>query len=297
MRVGGHFFRTADLRARGWSKHRIAKAFAEGRLFKLERGLYSKEPPSGNTYLRAYARAHPELVFTGRTAASVYFDRPVELPIEAEAPCGKLVGRGYDNLIVVKSRSLSSKTFRGVPVATALGAATWLARSSIDEAAAFLADFYSGPRGVALLDQHLGEKNRITGPLREALAIASAGSDSKAEQQLFGALRKAGLRVEQNVVVGKYRFGGQIKGTKILLELDSYNHHSAENKSTFVQDRWKANYGAWRGYVVLRYSGGCVYHHLKIVVAQIQAMVDASDEQWFEQEPVWRWHRAVEMWA
>ncbi|CAB0667939.1 hypothetical protein CIP107570_02189 [Corynebacterium diphtheriae] len=46
-----------------------------------------------------------------------------------------------------------------------------------------------------------------------------------------------------------------------MIEIDGYFYHNAgaENKNTFVNDRWKMNDAAVRGYLVLRYPASSVF--------------------------------------
>lgn len=56
-----------------------------------------------------------------------------------------------------------------------------------------------------------------------------------------------------------------------MIEVDGYFYHNAgaENKNIFVNDRWKMNDAAVRGYLVLRYPASSVFEELDTIVGQV----------------------------
>lgn len=303
----GTVYRTAQLEELGIGRRRRQALVTQGQLHRVEHGVYCTAPPEGGLLLRAVAHTRPHLAFSGVTARQIHDGVPTTTPLEA------VVQRPHNYrsgpLVTVRQvRTLATRTVNGHRVVPPVGAVGDLLAEDSATARAFLERHYAGREGNATLAADLAAMGPLPPALRTLLASASIASDSKSEQTLARALKARGITLTQNFPLGHYHWDFAIPHAKILIDLDSFRYHAAladgENERTFVIDRWKANDGARRGWLVLHYTGECVYRHLDRVVEQV-----ADTVTWrtgnrrtrstppallpCEVAPPWTWHHTL----
>ena len=301
----GSVYRTAQLEKLGVTKHRREKLLEEGRLHRIAQGLYSTAPASAETLLCAFRITRPHLVYAGPTARQIHDRQPVGLPLHALVQRPQSY-RSTGQLRVKQVRTLPFRRVDGHRVVLPVAAVGDLLDSDPHTARSFLEHHYAGRDGNASLAADLSRLGRVSPALRTLIASASIASDSRSEQKLARALKSEGVEVIQNVLLGHYHWDYVIPAARILIELDSHRYHAAlpggANERTFIVDRWKANDGARRGWLVLRYTGDCVYRHLDKIVAQVVDTIrwrqaDGGPDTTFvpellpfEVQPPWSWH-------
>ncbi|MDO5668383.1 MAG: type IV toxin-antitoxin system AbiEi family antitoxin domain-containing protein [Corynebacterium sp.] len=305
----GTVYRAAQLKELGIGRRRREELLKEGRLHRVEHGVYCTAPAEGDLLLEAVALTRPHLVFAGATARQIYDGKTVITPLKGQ------VARPHTYqdtplLTVTQVRSLPHRSVNGHRVVTPLAAIRDLLDTDASAVRTFLEKHYAGREGNTTLAADLQQFPRLPASLRDIIASASIASDSKSEQTLARALKIAlkgrGVSVIQNHELGFYHWDYAIPEAKILIDLDSFRYHAAlpsgENETTFIIDRWKANDGARRGWLVLHYTGECVYRHANKVVEQIVDTVvwrlngggPSSDilpaRLSFEDTSLFRWH-------
>lgn len=287
---------TAELQRRGITRRRIARLVEQGRLHRVERGIYTTSPPEGRLLLTALSARRQLLVFTGLTAFQLYSGQEITVPVAARVPYGRSV-TGTPLLHLRQSRVLFHRELHGVRVVSPLAAVADLLtqRGPEDrELIRFLELQYSGRHGRPQLEDDLARLGRVPTRLAHLVQRSAVGADSNSERRVFRALKKQGVVVLQNQLIGPYFWDGVIPEAGIAIEIDSYRYHGlgphGENHQAFVRDRWKANHATRAGYRVLRFTGEYVYHHLKAVIMEIMAAVE--QEKPGRESPVWKWHGA-----
>lgn len=296
-----------QLKQRGLTQHKVRVALKEGTLHRIARGVYTLREPQGQLLLQALLVARPELVFTGETAAALLLGEEVHTPVQALTTFNRraVSSELYE---IKQARAVPCVDVGGIPVVIPIRAAQDLARTKPARAQRLVERYYSSHAGVAEFERHVATLSRIPRYLRTILDGAAIGADSELERRLFRALRSAGLRVSQNVLIAGYRFDGLVEG-RFIVEVDCYQYHHAqiipgdnETTATFVRDRWKSNIAHRMGYVVLRYSEMEIDFHLNEVVEQVQAIVakmpvTEAELTPNEQKPVWTWHTGLRLQA
>lgn len=272
----GTVYRAAQLTELGITRHRRDTMLAEGRLHLVEHGVYSTAQPEGTLLLTGLSLTRPHLVYSGPTARAVFDGTP------PPSPAHGLVARPHayrstPRLTVRQVRTLPFRTVDGHRVVPPAAAVSDLLIDAPGTAREFLEKHYGGRHGNALLAGDLAAMGRTPPALRTVLAGASIASDSKSEQKLARALKARRVTLVQNFRLGHYHWDVALPAAKILIDVDSYRYHGAhgegDNERTFIIDRWKANDGARRGWLVLHYTGECIYRHLDKVVDQIMDTV------------------------
>ena len=285
-------FTTARLRQLGVSRHGIDTLLRRGVLHHADKGVYTSGPPEGRLLLAAVSARRPNLTFAGRTAFQLHSGQEITTPVTARVPHGRST-TGSALLTVRQSRVLYYGEIGGVKVVSPVAAVADLLEWNEGELASFLELQYSGREGRPRLERHLALLGRVPRKLQRIIRRASIGADSESERRVFRALKRRGVKVLQNQLIGPYFWDGVIPGAKIAIEIDSYRYHglgpNGENHQTFVRDRWKANHAVREGYRVLRFTGECVYHHLDAVINEIMAEVENAPARG---TPVWKWHSA-----
>ena len=284
---------SAMLRAQGLSQKQIERLVRSGRLYRVERGVFTTAPPEGELLLRALCHRRPHLVFTGRTALEVREGAAITLPVQCLVPEGKSVHCG-PQMTVQRRRKVRYQVVRGLRVALRAAAVADATDVPDEVLIRCLESEFTGHRGKRWLESEVGHLSRIPARFHALVSRAAIGADSEAERMVARALLARGFEVEQNVRIGNYYFDCLLRKAKVIVEIDGYRYHSAENLETFVRDRWKANHAVRQGYRVLRYSGSCVTHHLAQLVEQIIAAVEGREEMpVVESLPVWEWHHVM----
>lgn len=305
----GTVYRAAQLADLGIGRRQRDALVREGRLHRVEHGVYCTERAEGELLLKAVAVTRPHLVFAGATARQIYDGKTITTPLKGQVARPNT----YQNtplLTVTQVRALPHRTVDGHRVVTPLAAIRDLLDTDTSAARAFLEKHYAGREGNATLAADLRQCPRVPVALRDIIAMSSIASDSASERTLARALKRAlkdrGVTVIQNHKLGFYHWDYAIPEARIVVDLDSFRYHAAlasgDNESTFIIDRWKANDGARRGWLVLHYTGECVYRHADKVIEQIVDTVvwrlngggPSSDilpqRLSFEDTSVFRWH-------
>ncbi|MDO5512570.1 DUF559 domain-containing protein [Corynebacterium sp.] len=296
----GTVLSAAQLAELGIGRRQRDAMMREGRLHRVEHGVFCTEPATGEQLLRALAVNRPHLVFSGPTARAIYDGTPVAPPLHG------LVQRPHSHrstelLTVRQVRTLPCRQVNGHRVVVPAAAVHDLLADDPRAARDFLERHYAGREGNGDLAFDLEQLGTIPRALRTALDASSIASDSKSERTLGRALKARGVTLVQNFPLGHYHWDYAIPAAKILIELDSFRFHAATadgaNERTFIIDRWKANDGARRGWLVLRYTGECVYRHGDKVVEQIMDTItwrlnggDPPEPLACEVAAPWTWH-------
>ncbi|MDD7581449.1 hypothetical protein ACEE23_03690 [Corynebacterium sp. 32222D000AT] len=103
---------TARLREEGIGKRRIRTLLAEGRLFRIHRGVYTDQQPSAHEVATCLLAAYPRAALAGRSAIEVHCGLPLSFPLTLEGP-RTIVG---ENFRVVHSRLRSKQQVNGFRV-------------------------------------------------------------------------------------------------------------------------------------------------------------------------------------
>lgn len=291
-----------ELAAAGWSARQIAAAVRDKKLFRAALGVYCTGPVRRDQRLRAIVLGHPSIIFSGVTAAEIHLGKKHTFPAEAVVERSRGRSRTLEGMVEVRqAQNVTAEIVDGLPVVPVLRAAIGAHERFPHLARELLAESYPGKTGEARLAEDLAAHPRIPKTFRAIIAGSAVGGDSKTERRIFQDLRAAGLKIRQNVLLGPYRYDGEVLGHRTLIEIDSYTHHAVgtdpgesgggvENGRTFVQDRWKQNYAVCRGYRVLRYSATCVDEHSDLIVEQVLGLVRGEEPSGRQASGVWEWH-------
>ncbi len=299
--MSGDILTTGQLRGLGRAK--LAARLTDGTLHRVLRGVYVSGELTGEAVARAVRVGKPRAVFTGLTAAQLYTGEALTLPVHAVVPQGS----GRDDAEHVRfrqGRGLEVRFVGEFPVVTPVRAARDCLADDPVKARFLLEIAYKGPGGQTRMEADLAAFPGAGPALRDLCRAAAVGADSKLERTLFREVRHRGLRVEQNAVIGGYRYDGLVEG-HVVVEVDSYLYHSAQanpeaKNENFIKDRHKANLAQRLGYHVLKYTDSDIDYHLGFCVDQIEALVRTTrsqvrDVELMEKEstPVWNWHHEV----
>ncbi|ALA68538.1 type IV toxin-antitoxin system AbiEi family antitoxin domain-containing protein [Corynebacterium lactis] len=255
-------YSTADLRALGIGEHRTRTLIAEGKLFRIIRGLYV-DSLLPETVAHAIVSHYDDIALSGETAARLHLGIALTLPVFAEGR--KRVDAGA--FAIACSRLPSRTEIRGFPVVEAL----WAARSAPEFAQRILERHYSGKCGQTRLAADLKRMAKVPSWLRSIIGQTPIGSRSEMERRVARPLLSKGYRVRLNQYIGPYCFDLVLSQWKIAIELDSEKYHFNEN--SFISDRWKGNSGAIHGWIVLRFTDACVQWNLREVLAEIEQAI------------------------
>lgn len=302
--MSGDIYTTAELRALGIGSSKLSRAVREGKVFRVMRGVYTTKRPTGRLLLRAVSVGKLQAAFTGRTACELYLKRQrITRPVQAIVPRGLSVPESNELVEFRIGRNVPVQMIDGLRVVSPVRAAmdtseTWLGSET-------LGYYYKGKHGASRLEEDLAAVGRPNTQLIDALRTAPIGGDSNLERTLFSTLRHRGLKVQQNVLIGGYRYDGLVEGT-VLVEVDGYGYHAPftggmpDTFGTFVRDRHKSNLAQRMGYLVLRYADSDIDRHIDFCADQIEAAVRESrhklrDVELLEGErtPVWKWHQGL----
>lgn len=309
--MSGDILTTGDLKTRGLGRTTVAARLAEGTLHRVLRGVYVSGELTGEAVAGAVCVGKPRALFTGLTAAQLYTGETLTLPVHVVVPQGD----GHADTEHVRfrqGRGLEARFVGPFPVVAPIRAARDCLADDPVKARHLLETVYKGPGGQARLEAELAVFPQAGPGLRELCRTAAVGADSKLERTLFRKVRQRGLRVQQNAVIGGYRYDGLVEGY-VVVEVDSYLYHSAQanpeaKNENFIKDRHKANLAQRLGYHVLKYTDADIDYHANFCVDQIEALVNTTRSQVREVElmekestPVWKWHeealRFERMWG
>lgn len=309
------FWTTSELLKAGKSRHSVTRAVRDGVIHRVGHGLYSADEPTDDIRLEALVHQHPELVFSGETAAHLHGWAEMQWPAQGVLPKCR-TSDGGARLTVTQRKFSRTVTVRGLPVTTPLQTVVDLHRQGWpkEKLRACLVRAYRGAKGndnraedmAALMPQSRG----IAETLLDGLVTGTA---SNLERQVVDRLRTAladtGVTIEVNRKVRGYRFDIVIPEAKVLIEIDSYIYHAANGANlgerTFIIDRWKGNMAARWGWMLLRYPDLCVQIIPGMVTDEIVDTVrynlrhrrgrrlrTALEKLWTDME-VWLWHPSL----
>lgn len=299
---------TRELLAAGLSDHAIRRKLEAGTLYRLSRGIYTREKPDPESALRALQHRHPRLIFTGETAAGVYGLSPtISAPARALLPHRSRPIRN-GTLHATPSRKSHHRRIRGIDLTTPVSVAAALAGNhDFWELVKFLERSYDGLRGRGRFATDLSQLTPAERADAEPLVHRSIiGASSRMERMLIVELQKNGLDPVPNFRFGPYAWDiGFVSGTT-LVELDSRRYHEPDaarpaNDRVFIMDRWKSNYAVQRGWALLTYTDDCLREIRREVVAQIRSTVDhrrntpglrrhPRSVAGLQEKPVWEFH-------
>lgn len=292
-------FSTAQLNELGVHSRKITQLLESRVLYRVERGIFTTQPPVGLVLLRALMVNRPGLVFSGLTAYQLYFDKNLTLPVQAVVVKPHRV-QSTTVLSVALTRNTSHYKLEGLRVSTPVVTAIDLVDSHPAQAFHLVEKLYRGVQGKTRFSRDIAQVGRLSPEAKSFVDRAAVGADSRTEVNLFRVLKNRGVNLEQNRKIGNYRWDGVIERERVAVEVDGHEYHTGENRDTFIKDRWKRNEAVRAGYAVLTYSEKCIDHHITEVVEQIIDTVRwrsrASNRppppvplRW-EGQPVWAWH-------
>lgn len=292
---------TAELLA-GQTEKQLRAAVREGSLYPVVHGVYSDEEPDDLLTLRALHDVRG-LVYTGRTAMSLYLYQPVEWPAQARH---RSSSRKTLQVKVRNGVPTRLRRGRGLTIVTPLQAAVDadLPDGDLRE---FLAGAYHGIGAQGVLEQDLAAL--VTGKLkaRQLLAATATGAASRLERQAFAIVRDAladlPVTVQVNQMVGNYCYDLVIPEARVAVEVDSYMFHADGGVGTtvgsFIKDAWKGNEVTHLGWTLQRYTNYCINEAPDEVTPDIRRLVlSRMNRQGVElpgplDDPIWLRHPAA----
>ena len=261
---------TADLRAAGLDRRKVAAAVEQGKLHVIRRGLYVTDDDA-HLILQALARGYPGITFSGRTAAFVYGALPMTWPATAEHP----TNRHSDHLIDIRRRV--GRPTRQVGWATVAVPALVALNLPAEDAVRVLENGYAGFTGTRRLEEDLAQlSERERTLLDPVLRTAVLGTASQLEQTAVTAIRKA--------------------------LADAHPGEGTAPKSAVVRDPHKRNQATRWGWLLLRYPDHAVKNLPDYVGAEVADTVRFAlahdrmrrdDEALDTDRPVQEWYPEV----
>ncbi|MTD92116.1 endonuclease domain-containing protein [Corynebacterium hiratae] len=246
---------------RDLSKGALATRVRRGEITRIAKGLYVWGKPEPLELLKLLQEHRPFLKTTGTTAAQVLLGEPVTFPLRLAS-----VERMPASTFYVHSRvSVESfVTSSGIRILNPLVA---MKSVSPELGIRVFESIYSSKAGRARLDSHREALKVVPVASQRMLEQAALFTDSGAEVKVAKGLKRRGLKVECNVVIGHYTWDIVLPELKVAVEINGMKFHSQQE--SWLRDHWKNNEGALIGWLTLRYTGHCVAHHLDYVIDQI----------------------------
>lgn len=251
----------AQLRMLGVQPRTITAAVARGRVHRVHHGVFSlvadRARPAHAPEWAALLACGPHAVVSGHSAARLHDLRTATIAEVELTVVGADRGRRRPGLRVHRAGSIDRTELVRVDGLRV----TSIARTVID-----LAPDLSDRALEHLVDQALGRTSRTkllealdrhrtrggTRRLRELMDPARPSSEtwSHAEERLLGLIRRSGLPApEVNVALGPYIPDLHWRGQRVIVEFDSYAHHSGPG--SFEDDRARHNDFTAQGYQVI----------------------------------------------
>lgn len=307
-------WRTSTLLEQGMTAGGIARAVAEGALFRPFHGIYTSRQPTDEELLGIFASLRDGLVYTGQTAGFLYGIASLTWPATARVPRGSSHNGGR-RFQLSEGTTRQPRTIRGIPVTSPLETAVMLDFPD-DALRQFLTEQYRGAKGNDALAEDLAalppRRRRRAGQLLEDLVTGTASSyELKAATAIIAALDGIDVEVKINAMVEGYRFDLVIEDADVLIEIDSFAFHGGEatTQDAQIKDCWKRNTVARAGYTLLCYTGRCVEYATEEMVEQVLDTVTynlrhprtrrkrTAEERISTDAQVWTWHPAMgEFW-
>jgi very-short-patch-repair endonuclease len=275
----------AQLRALGAKPRTIAAARARGRLHPVHHGVSSLVPPSARPPLAAEHAAllacGPTAVLSHHTAANLHglhasFNAEVHVTVPA-------TDRRRPGLIIHRTTTLHPQErirVSGLPVTSVARTVIDLAPTINDRALERLIDRALKKTSRTKLTEALVRHHRRPGTPRVAALLdpdrPSSDTWSKREERLLRLIRHAGLAApEVNVVLGPYIPDLLWRDQRVIVEYDSYDHHSGP--AAFHHDRDRHNHFVALDYQVIHVTGRQLTARPAQVLAWIAAALALSD--------------------
>jgi very-short-patch-repair endonuclease len=251
----------AQLRALGVRPRTIAAAVARGRLHRVHYGVFSLVPaaarPARSAEWAGALACGPTAVLAGHSAARLHGLRTAAISEVELIVVRSERGRGRPGLRVHRTMALDRAELvrvGGLPVTSIARTVVDLAPHLHDRALEHLVDQAIARTGrtklLETLDRHVARRG--TRRLRRLLHPARPSSEtwSRAEERLLGLIRRAGLPApEVNVALGRYVPDLLWREQRVIVEFDSYAHHSGPG--SFDRDRTRHNELTAQGYHVI----------------------------------------------
>lgn len=277
---------TAQLSARGVTRHGIATKVANGELRRLVRGYYVAGDVSEMQMLQALAAGNDGLVFRGTTAGVIYGAcEKMTWPAQGYLPRGG--SRSGGAMLDVRMRARPrTRRVEGLDVITPVQTAVELVGDvPAQRLGEMLARAYPGAKGNDVLASDMaalpGSRRAVAAGLLDGVVTGTA---SNLEARAVTAIREA----------------------RVLIEIDSFAFHGAggakASERTFVVDRGKGNMATRWGWALLRYTDRCIGGALAHVVDEVVDTVGyrmlhtrdrrlrTEDESRHTDQEVWQWH-------
>lgn len=246
---------------RGLSKGALATRVSRGEITRIAKGIYVWGRPKPLELLKLLQENRPFLKATGTTAAQVLLGEPVTFPLWLAS-----VERMPKSTFYVHSR-VSVTNFVALSGIRILNPLVAMKSVSPELGIRVFESIYSSKAGRARLDSHREALNVTPVASQRMLEQATLFTDSGAEVKVAKGLKRRGLKVECNVVIGHYTWDIVLPELKVAVEINGMKFHSQQE--AWLRDHWKNNEGALIGWLTLRYTGHCVAHHLDYVIDQI----------------------------
>ncbi|WP_169833326.1 endonuclease domain-containing protein [Corynebacterium phocae] len=238
------------------------KAVRRGQVIKLTRGIYARSVDDPGALAEALCARQDNIHLTGASSFRVANGMNLEFPLEFAGPSCMGASEYWRFYRVRKPFYFDMGKLRVLHPLQAVAH-----EPDFQRARAMIEYHYGGPRGNDQLNQDLQHIKRLSNRSKAILAAAVIGTDSAAERKVIARLRRHGLVVESNVLIGDYRWDIVIRSLNVAVEIDGHKYHS--QRDVFIKDHWKRNDAIMRGWTVLTYTGSCVEHAPDEVVAQI----------------------------
>ncbi|ALC04714.1 hypothetical protein CDES_01175 [Corynebacterium deserti GIMN1.010] len=290
-----------ELREYGYSKRTIARSVKVGAWFRILRGVYSTDPPSGRVVWEAVKLLRPYALLDGKSAMEAYNEEELSLPLRVRVDTSNLLRASRDVVVAKRSTRMRAERVGDYRLVTAVDAVvTCLEDGEIErwKLREFVEVQYGSKRGLAKLRKDLRKlKTSRQAGVKGLLEMCVVGTDSSLERKLVGQLRQAGFATRQNVSVGGYSWDVEVVGVG-LIDVDSRKYHRAQDRN-FIVDRWKNNQAVAMGYVALRVTDECVDFAMREIVKllrQVQDYRKHNPRKPVKVEgvaPVYQWHNSL----
>ncbi|WP_420100238.1 hypothetical protein [Corynebacterium sp.] len=286
----------------GQTENQLRAAVRDGRLYPVVRGVYSDEEPDDLLTLTVLHDVRG-VVFTGRTAMSLYLGEPVAWPAQARH---RSSARRTRHAVIRTGVPTRLREGSGLTIVTPLQAAVD-ADMPDEDLRAFLAEAYRGIGAQNVLEQDLVALVSGRAKARKLLRSTPVGAASLLERRAFAIIRDAladlPVTVQVNRMVGNYCYDLVIPEARVVVEIDSYMFHADGGAGTtvgsFVKDAWKGNEATHLDWILQRYTNYCVNEAPDEIARDIRrAVVSRMSRQGVEfpepqDDPIWLRHPAA----
>jgi very-short-patch-repair endonuclease len=267
----------AQLRARGFAVHVIARLVRTGRLIVLHRGVYQVGPlPAARAQERAATIASREGCISHRSAAGLH-QLHATLVDTVEVTLPRRRRRRIEGVRIHRARDLlpdEVTTIDGIPVTTPARTLLDISAESPEReveqalANAFRLKLVTRGEVLAIIERH--PTHRGAPGLRGLLAAESdpAFTRSQAEEKLLAVIRRARLPApELNVRVLGHEVDVLWRTARVIAEVDGFTYHGSAR--SFTLDRRRDAELTAAGYRVLRFTWADVTEQWAVTVVRL----------------------------